>query len=523
MRLRREDGAPTMTTASPLVDLRGITKTFLGVAANDSVDFDVRAGEVHALLGENGAGKSTLMNVLCGLYRPDEGRIFLSGEEVHFRTPRDAIAAGIDMVHQHFMLIPVQTVWENMILGQEDFGFILSKSAICRRIDELAGQYGLHVDPEAPVWQLSIGEQQRVAILRMLFREARVLVLDEPTAVLTPQEARQLFSTLRRMREEGHGVIFISHKLDEVAEISDRVTILRKGRKVGTVKTSGVGPEELAEMMIGSRVVPAVNKRAGGAGEAVFQARNISVLNDKDLQALHGLSLELRRGEILGLAGVDGNGQTELCEALVGLRPLVEGSLAFDGREMTGAPVRDFLSRDVRYIPADRRGTGLVPTMNLRENYALRHYWRDAFRKGPFMNWEAIAGQTGRIVERFDVVTPSLGVPVRMLSGGNLQKLMLARELDGDPRVVIAMQPTWGLDVGATAFVRERLLDVREKGAAILLVSEDLEELLALSDRLAVIHKGRIMGLLDDPRLATEEMLGLMMAGKPLASFGEGA
>ena len=511
-----------MTASPSLVDLRGITKTFLGVAANDDIDFDVRAGEVHALLGENGAGKSTLMNVLCGLYRPDRGQIFLSGQETSFRTPRDAIAAGIGMVHQHFMLIPVQTVWENMILGQDGFGFVLSKKAICRRIGELADQYGLHVDPEVPVWQLSVGEQQRVAILRMLFREAKVLILDEPTAVLTPQEARQLFATLRRMREEGHGVVFISHKLDEVAEISDRVTILRKGRKINTVRTSGVGPEELAEMMIGSRVVPAVNKRAAVTGETVFRAQELSVLNDKDLPALEGLSVELRRGEILGLAGVDGNGQTELCEALVGLRRLRSGRIFFNEREMTGASVRDFLGDDIRYIPADRRGTGLVPTMNLRENYVLRHYWREAFRKGPFMNWEAVAGQTGRVTERFDVVTPSLGVPVRMLSGGNLQKLMLARELDGNPRVVVAMQPTWGLDVGATAFVRERLLEAREKGAAVLLVSEDLEELLALSDRLAVIHKGRIMGLLDDPRRATEETLGLMMAGRPLTSLKEG-
>lgn len=508
-----------MTTSSPLVDLRGITKIFMGTPANDGVDFDLRPGEVHALLGENGAGKSTLMNVLCGLYRPDGGRISLSGKEVHFRTPADAIAAGIGMVHQHFMLIPVQTVWENMILGQEGLGFVLNKRAICRRIAELADRYGLHVDAERPVWQLSIGEQQRVAILRMLYREAKVLILDEPTAVLTPQEARRLFETLARMKAEGHGIIFISHKLDEVTEISDRVTILRRGKRIGTVKTANVGSEELAEMMIGSRVVQAVNKRDALSGDVLLRAEAICAKSDKELPVLHDLSLALRRGEILGLAGVDGNGQTELCEALVGLRRLTGGSLFLGDREMTGASVRDFLAAGVRYIPADRRGTGLVPTMNLRENYALRHYWRKAYAKGPFMAWETLAGQTGRVTERFDVVTPSLAIPVRMLSGGNLQKLMLARELDGEPQVVVAMQPTWGLDVGATAFVRERLLEARSRGAAIFLVSEDLEELLALSDRLAVIHKGRLMGLLDDPRRATEEMLGLMMAGRPLESL----
>ncbi|QVL37206.1 ABC transporter ATP-binding protein [Aminirod propionatiphilus] len=512
-----------MTAPSPLVDLRGITKVFLGTAANDGVDFDVRPGEVHALLGENGAGKSTLMNVLCGLYRPDGGKLFVSGREVRFRSPGDAIAAGIGMVHQHFMLIPVQTVWENMILGQEGLDFVLGKRAICRRIAELADRYGLHVDPERPVWQLSIGEQQRVAILRMLYREAKVLILDEPTAVLTPQEARRLFETLTRMKAEGHGIVFISHKLDEVAEIADRVTILRRGRKIGTVSASGVGPEELAEMMIGSPVPPAVNKRNVTSGEVLLRAEGICARGDKDLPVLHDLSLSLRRGEILGLAGVDGNGQTELCEALVGLRPLTGGSLFFGERDMTGASVRDSLVSGIRYIPADRRGTGLVPTMNLRENYALRHYWRRAYGKGPFLAWEALAGQTGRVAERFDVVSPSLGIPVRMLSGGNLQKLMLARELDGEPQVVVAMQPTWGLDVGATAFVRERLLDARSKGAAVFLVSEDLEELLALSDRLAVIHKGRLMGLLDDPRKATEEMLGLMMAGRPLESLKEEA
>ncbi len=507
---------PLNSERRPLVELSGITKTFVGNLANDSVDFDLQRGEVHALLGENGAGKSTLMNILCGLYRPDTGEITVEGEMQSFSNPRDAIEAGIGMVHQHFMLVPVQSVWENMILGQESQPFMLRRRRIVKSIRHICDQYGLDLEPEARVWQLSIGEQQRVAILKMLYRHAKILILDEPTAVLTPQEAERLFETVRKMKAEGHGVIFISHKLDEVMAIADRVTVLRKGKKVTTLETRDTTEEELAELMVGEKIVPVLNRTLLEPGRPVLEAQGIGVTSDKDLPAVRELSLELRANEILGVAGVDGNGQKELCEALTGLRPITMGSVAVDGRDLTGRSPREYLDAGVAYIPADRRGMGLIGNMNLRENYALRKYWQKPYEKGLFINWEVVAGHTGRLVEKYDVATPSLGIPVRMLSGGNLQKLMLGRELTGTPHVVIAMQPTWGLDVGATAFVREKLLEQRERGAGVLLISEDLEELLALSDRLAVIHKGRFMGLLDDPGSVTEELLGRMMAGARL-------
>lgn len=488
----------------------------MGNKANDGINFDVRPGEVHALLGENGAGKSTLMNVLCGLYRPDMGEIQIEGNPHHFSNPKDAISAGVGMVHQHFMLVPVQSVWENMILGQDTQPFILNRGKIIQDIRTLCKQYGLELDPQAKIWQLSIGEQQRVAILKMLYRNAKILVLDEPTAVLTPQEAKQLFGTIRKLTADGHGVIFISHKLDEVMSIADRVTVLRKGKLIATFDVDDTSEEELAEMMVGEKIVPVLNRTLIPRGEIVLRAEKLNVLNDKDLLAVRDLSLELHTSEILGIAGVDGNGQRELCEALVGLRNPISGAIILDGMGMAGHSPRQFIDSGIAYIPADRRGVGLIGNMNLRENYVLRKYWQPPYAKGLFINWEVVAGHTGRLVEKYDVATPSLGVPVRMLSGGNLQKLMLGRELTGTPKVVIAMQPTWGLDVGATAFVREKLLQQRERGAGVLLISEDLEELLALSDRLAVIHKGEFMGILDDPGQVSEEKLGRMMAGTKL-------
>lgn len=500
-----------------LVFMRGITKRFLGVKANDAIDFDVRPGEVHTLLGENGAGKSTLMNVLCGLYKPDGGEIEIEGELRRFRTPRDAIAAGIGMVHQHFMLVPAQTVWENMVLGLDALPQVLPRKDIVRRIEEISERYALRVDPLAPVWQLSIGEQQRVAILKALYRQARILVLDEPTAVLIPQEIQSLFATIRQMRGEGHGIVFISHKLDEVLAVSDRISILRKGKKIGTFAAVGVTKEKLAEMMVGRQVffngAPPTTER----GPVFLAVRDLVVRGERGNIAVQGVSLELRQKEIFGLAGVAGNGQLELCEAMVGLRRSESGDVLVQGREMGNASPRAFLDRGVAYIPEDRKGTGLVPSMNIRENVVLRKYWKKPFARGRwFIDWEVVAGHTGRLVERFGVITPGLGIPIRALSGGNLQKLMLARELSDNPKAIIAVQPTWGLDVGATEYVRERLLEQRDRGAAVFLVSEDLEELLALSDRLAVIHQGRIMGITKNPRALSEEDLGLLMAGTSL-------
>ncbi|MDO9508193.1 MAG: ABC transporter ATP-binding protein [Thermovirgaceae bacterium] len=500
--------------------MKGIEKSFVGVNANEGIDFDLRSGEVHTLLGENGAGKSTLMNILSGLYTPENGSITIDGEKKTFKSPRDAIDSGIGMVHQHFMLVPTQTVWENVALGLKGLPFVLRKREIISNVLAIQDRYGIHVDPLAPIWQLSIGEQQRVAILKMLYRKADILILDEPTAVLIPQETRALFATIRQMVAEEHGVIFISHKLDEVLDISDRITILRKGRKVATIPVENATKESLAEMMVGRKVVFQIDKTLQNPGRVVLEAKDLTVRGPRGRISVNGFSIEVRQREILGLAGVSGNGQEELCDSLAGLRKPEVGSILIDGVPLEGEPARTFQRRGVSYIPADRLGTGLVTGMNIRENIALRKFWRKEFtRFHIFVHWENIAGRTGQLVERYGVLNPGLGYPARMLSGGNLQKLMLARELSDDPRAVIAVQPTWGLDVSATQFVRETLLEQRDRGAAILLVSDDLEEILSMSDRVAVIHNGRLMGLVENPDRVTEEQMGLMMAGTRLDEF----
>ena len=502
--------------SEPLVRMEKITKRFAGVTANSEVDFDVRRGEVHALLGENGAGKSTLMNVLYGLYRPDDGRVTIEGREVVFSSPRDAIIEGIGMVHQHFMLIQSQTVWENMILGLKDLPSILPKRSIKERILSLSCKYGLAVDPDAKVWQLSIGEQQRVAILQMLFRSANILILDEPTAVLTPQEAEHLFETVRQMTSEGHGVVFISHKMDEVMKLSHRVTVLRKGRLVGTVETATTTKEKLAEMMIGQKMVFQVEKKSLSPGRAILECASLCARSDRGIPAVACASFLVREREILGIAGVAGNGQQELCEVLAGLRRAESGCVKADGEELTNQPPKTFIDKGVHYIPADRKGTGLVPNMSVSENSILKRYWNRPVSKRGFIDWKAVFAFARNLVARFNVSTPSIETPVRNLSGGNLQKLMLGRELSDAPKVVLAVHPTWGLDVAATKFVREQLLAVREEGGAVLLVSEDLDELLTMSDRLAVMCKGEIMGILDDPAETPVEVVGLMMGGTPL-------
>jgi simple sugar transport system ATP-binding protein len=509
--------------ASPLVQMQEITKEFAGIVANHNIDFDVNRGEVHALLGENGAGKSTLMNILYGLYNPDRGHILIDGKKVSFSSPKDAIAAGIGMVHQHFMLIPSQTVWENMILGLEGLPQLLPKKEIRQQIVDISRQYGLEVDPDAKIWQLSIGEQQRVAILQMLYRKAQVLILDEPTAVLTPQEALRLFSTIQQMTAEGHGIVFISHKLDEVLSLSDRISILRKGEKTGTVQTPATSKEQLAELMMGRKVSFTVARKSSAPGKQILQSKKITVLGDRGITVVKDLSIDVREREILGLAGIAGNGQQELCEALAGLRPLKEGHIMIDDEELTHQPPKQFIARGVRYIPADRKGTGLVPNMDIKENSILKKYWNKPVARGPMIDWKVVFSHALNLVKKYSVSTPSIETPVKNLSGGNLQKLMLGRELCDAPKALIAVHPTWGLDVAATQFVREQLLLERDRGAAVFLVSEDLEELLSLSDRLAVIFKGEIMGILDHPEEATPEMLGLMMAGTPLSSIKEGA
>jgi ABC-type uncharacterized transport system ATPase subunit len=504
-----------MTEKIPLVSMKGIDKIFYGAYANRGVDFDLYEGEVHSILGENGAGKTTLMNCLAGIYAPDAGVIEISGKQVELTNPRVAIQHGIGMVHQHFMLVPVFSVWENMVLGLEGEKFRLDKGRITARIREISDKYGLKVDPEAKIWQLSIGEQQRVEILKMLYRGTKVLILDEPTSVLTPQEIRDFFQTLRNMTKMGHGIVLISHKIEEIMEISDRLTVLRKGVKIDTVANKNISREKIAEMMVGHRLVGAkLASDRPAPGPVMLECKNVSALNDRGVPALKDLSLELHSGEILGVAGVDGNGQDELCEVLAGLRVPEAGTVTIDGKDITKNSARGFIGSGISYIPADRKGVGLIPNMDVEENMPLKSYWKPPISiKKYFMDWNFVSKFASERVKNYDVQTPSLKAPVRVLSGGNLQKLMLSREISDDTKVIIAMQPTWGLDVGATEFVYQRLMEARDSGVAVLLISKELSELQSFSDRIAVMFDGSIVGVIDDPQNTDTETIGLMMAG----------
>ncbi|MHB0887002.1 MAG: ABC transporter ATP-binding protein [Bacillota bacterium] len=494
------------------VEMRGITKRFPGVLANDRVDFTVRAGQVHALLGENGAGKSTLMSVLTGLYRPDEGEISVDGRRAVLRSPGDAIALGIGMVHQHFRLVRPFTVAENVVLGDRSLGFVYRRREIQRKIEELSSRYGLRVDPAAKVWQLSVGEQQRVEILKALYRGARILILDEPTAVLTPQEARELYRTLRRMADQGQAVVFITHKLEEVMDAADVITVLRDGRNVATVPKDGTNPRELARLMVGRELSPEKPKEAGECGGTVLDLRGVHVQNDKGLPALRDVSLTVRAGEIVGVAGVAGNGQRELAEAVTGLRRVQKGKVLIAGADLTNRSPREIIDAGVSHVPEDRLGMGLVPGLGVHDNVILKDYRLAAMSSGPLLKPRAIHARATELVERFEVKVAGLDSPVRLLSGGNLQKLLLAREISARPKLIVAMLPTRGLDVGATAAIHRMLLAQRASGAAILFASEDLDEILRLSDRVAVICDGRIMGEMPAEGADVEE-IGLLMAG----------
>jgi general nucleoside transport system ATP-binding protein len=497
---------------APLLELRGITKQFPGVLANDHVDFELRKGEVHALLGENGAGKSTLMNILYGLYHPDEGEIRLNGKPVRIGSPSDAINLGIGMVHQHFMLIPVMTVAENIVLANEPTnGPFLDLAGAEERVRELSSQFGLAVRPEARVSSISVGMQQRAEILKALYRGAEILILDEPTAVLTPQEASELFAITRSLQEDGRSIIFISHKLNEVLEIADRITVLRQGKQVDTVVREGATPEGLAKLMVGREVVLRVDKRKAETGETLLAVKELSVLDDRDLPACRGVSLEVKAGEIVGLAGVDGNGQSELIDALTGLRKVEAGQIVVAGRDMTNAKARDSLDLGVGHIPEDRQVRGLVLDFTLAENLALHD-----FRKEPDSKWgwlyprRLIQRATG-LLKEFDVRGGGPRTLAASLSGGNQQKVVIAREVSRDPNLLVAAQPTRGLDVGAIEFVHRRLVQERDEGRAILLVSFELDEILSLSDRILVIYEGRIVGEYSPD--VSEDELGFAMTG----------
>jgi simple sugar transport system ATP-binding protein len=493
--------------------MRGITKRFPGVLANDAVDFEADVGEVHALLGENGAGKTTLMNVLTGLYRPDEGEIVLDGRPVRFDGPRDAIEAGIGMVHQHFRLVEPLTVAENILLGWHTPRFWLNARSGRRHVREVSETLGLHVDPDARIWQLSVGEQQRVEIVKAVFRGSHVLVLDEPTAVLTPQEAQGLFDTLRIMAREGHSVIVITHKLHEVMEVADRITVLRGGRRVATVVAAEATQRSLAALMVGREVAVAHRvERTGALGDVTLELEHVHVTGDRGGPALEDVSLSVRAGEIVAVAGVAGNGQRELAEAVAGVRGLDSGVVRVAGRPLHSGDPRSAIAAGVAYVPEDRLGTGLAPSLSVAANVVLKTYRSPPVSRGPLLLLRRMRELAVSLIRRYDVKTPGPDTPVRNLSGGNLQKLVLGREFEGDRRVLVAGQPTRGLDVGAIETVHAYLRDAASKGLAVLMVSEDLDEILALADRVVVMYEGEIRGELD-ARTATVEEIGYLMAG----------
>jgi simple sugar transport system ATP-binding protein len=496
------------------LELRGITKRFPGVVANEGIDLVVRPGEIHGLLGENGAGKSTLMNVLYGLYQPDEGEILIDETPVRFSGPGDAIAAGIGMVHQHFMLVPVFTVTENIMLGVEEVQGpigVLDRQAARARIIEISERHGLKVDPDALVEDLPVGVRQRVEILKTLYRKSDVLILDEPSAVLTPQETDELVAVMRSLVEGGTSIVFITHKLNEVLEVADRITVLRRGRVVGTTTPAETTREQLATMMVGREVDLVVDKTAAKPAEPVLELKGLIVLDDRGHAAVNGLDLTVRAGEIVAVAGVHGNGQSELVQAITGLRDVDQGEVRINGKVFENEP-REVYRAGVAHVPEDRTEDGLIADFTVADNMVLTSYWRAPFSSGLSLNGDAIVENATTLVDEFDVRTPSIFVPVGNLSGGNQQKVIAAREFSRPLELIVAAQPTRGLDVGSIEYIHGRIVQKRDEGAAVLIVSTELEEVIALADRVAVMFQGKIVDILD-PAEATFERLGLLMGG----------
>jgi general nucleoside transport system ATP-binding protein len=499
--------------AAPVLELRGITKQFPGVLANDHIDFDLRRGEVHALLGENGAGKSTLMSILYGLYTADAGEVRMNGEPVTISSPKHAIEVGIGMVHQHFMLIPVMTVTENIVLAQEPkhAGVLLDYDAAAARVRELSESFGLAVNPNARISAITVGQQQRVEILKALYRGAEILILDEPTAVLTPQEAQELFEIINELKAQGKSIVFISHKLNEVLEIADRISVLRRGKLVETIPREGATEAGLARSMVGREVLLRVEKKPAQPGEPLLQVQDVVVRDDRGLEAVRGVSFEVRTNEIVGIAGVDGNGQTELIDALTGLRHCASGSIGIAGQELSRATAREALDAGMGHIPEDRQRRGLVLEFNLAENLVLHDYGKEPFSRLGWVNPRRWFRWARGLLQEFDVRGGGPTTRGGSLSGGNQQKVVVAREVSRDPSVLIAAQPTRGLDVGAIEFVHRRLVEQRDAGKAVLLVSLELEEIVSLSDRILVLYEGRIVA--EFPPDVSEEELGFAMVG----------
>jgi len=497
-----------------VLELRGITKRFPGVLANDSIDLTLNQGEIHALLGENGAGKTTLMNILYGLYTQDEGEVIVRGKPVQIDDPGDAIAAGIGMVHQHFMLIPVFSVTENVMLGEESlrFGDFLDREAAAARIHAISEQYHLEVEPQSYVKDLPVGVQQRVEIIKLLYREADILILDEPTAVLTPQEADELFKIMRSLVEQGKSIIFITHKLREVMDVADRITVLRRGKVVGSTTPSEADQEKLAEMMVGREVQLGVEKDKPKVGEVVLEAEDLVVLDDRKQVAVDAISFNVRAGEILGVAGVQGNGQTELVEAVTGLRRPLSGKLDLLGTDISHASPRQITELGTAHVPEDRQADGLVLPFSVADNLVLNTYYLPPFTHGVVLQQDAILTAAKERIEQFDIRTPSPLTPAGTLSGGNQQKVIVAREFSRPIKLLVASQPTRGLDVGSIEYIHKRIVEKRDEGTGVLLVSPELDEIMELSDRIAVMYRGKIVAVVPGEE-ATKEQIGLLMAG----------
>ena len=506
-----------------VVEMKGITKIFPGTIANENVDFELKKGEIHVLLGENGAGKTTLMNILYGLYQPEGGEIYIKGQKVELKNPKDAIKLGVGMVHQHFMLVHNFTVAENMILGQEpkkgSFKIDIEKAK--KETKELADKYGFNINPDDIIEDITVGQQQKVEILKALYRGAEILILDEPTAVLTPQEIEELGNILKNLVKEGKSIILITHKLKEVMSMSDRVTVIRRGKYIDTVNTKDTDIDGLAELMVGRKVNLVVEKEESKVGETILKVENLKVKDQRGLPALRGVNLELREGEILGIAGVDGNGQTELIETIVGLTEVSEGSIYLKGENITGKTTKEITELGIGHIPEDRHKRGLVLAYSLVENSVLGIHHKLPFTKGIMMNYDKVREHCKRLIENFDVRTPNEDVAASALSGGNQQKLIVAREIEKKPTMIIAAQPTRGLDVGAIEYIHKRLVEERDKGRGVLLVSLELDEVMSLSDRIAVMYEGQIVDVLD-AKDATEQKLGILMAGGTLNKGKEG-
>ncbi len=499
---------------APALELRGITKRFPGVLANDHIDLTVEKGEIHALLGENGAGKTTLMNILYGLYHPDEGEIFVNGEKMAIHSPIDAIKAGVGMVHQHFMLVPVFTVTENVMLGEEyvKYGDILDRPRAAAKIKQISDTYHLNIDPNMYIKDMPVGLQQRVEIIKLLFREADILIMDEPTAVLTPQEVEELFKIMRTLIDQGKSIIFITHKLGEVLECADRITVIRGGKVIGTTTPQESTLNDLASMMVGRDVKLTVDKIEKEPGEVVLEVKNLTVLDPVGVVAVDGISFEVRSGEVLGFAGVQGNGQTELVRSLTGLLQPIDGEVLLSGHNITKASPRQVTEFGTAHIPEDRQKDGLTLSFPISDNLVLNTYYLAPFSRHAWLSQKDILKNAKELVEKFDVRTPSVYTPVSSLSGGNQQKVIVAREFSRPIKLLVASQPTRGLDVGSIEYIHKQLIRKRDEGCAIVLVSTELDEVMQLSDRIAVIFRGKILAIVD-AKIATKEQLGLLMAG----------